>query len=176
MPNCQKLKTMAKRSIDQKIRPRNFDAGNENFETGAVATSRGGLSGFERGKGICYQWKAKGQCSRGDGCSFRHESHDGAQKKTRTHCRHTSRATLRSPCEYWHPPECQCKKMKRVVRLETSGCSRITRLMNNQTRSQRKATFPAKEEKATTKNAVAIANIEPQLGCVSQDSEALVSL
>ena len=98
------------------------------------------------------------------------------QKKTRTHCRHTSRVTLRSPCEYWHPPECQCKKMKRVVRLETSGCSRITRLMNNQTRSQRKATFPAKEEKATTKNAVAIANIEPQLGCVSQDSEALVSL
>ena len=81
MPNCQKLKTMAKTSIDQKIRPRNFDAGNENFETGAVATSRGGLSGFERGKGICYQWKAKGQCSRGDGCSFRHESHDGAQKK-----------------------------------------------------------------------------------------------
>ena len=26
MPNCQKLKTMVKRSIDQKLRLRNFDA------------------------------------------------------------------------------------------------------------------------------------------------------
>ena len=26
----------------------------------------------ERGKEVCHQWKAKGQCSRGDHCSFRH--------------------------------------------------------------------------------------------------------
>ena len=79
MPNYQKLKTMVKRSIDQKLRLRNFDARNEKIETGAVVTSRRGLSGIERGKGICYQWKAKGQCSRGDQCSFRHESHDRAK-------------------------------------------------------------------------------------------------
>ena len=70
MPNYQKLKTMVKRSIDQKRRLRNFDARNEKIETGAVVTSCRGLSGFERGKGICYQWKAKGhQCSRDDHCS-----------------------------------------------------------------------------------------------------------
>ena len=31
------------------------------MKTGAVVTSRRGLSGIERGKGICYQWKEKGQ-------------------------------------------------------------------------------------------------------------------
>ena len=38
MPNCQKLKTMVKRSIDQKIRLWNFDARHEKIETGAVVT------------------------------------------------------------------------------------------------------------------------------------------
>ena len=60
-PNYHKLKTMVKRSIDQKLRLRDFDARNERIETGAVFTSRRGLSGIERGKGVCYQWKAKGQ-------------------------------------------------------------------------------------------------------------------
>ena len=40
--------------------------------------------------------------------------------------------------------------MKRVVRLETSVCFRITRLMNNQTKSRRRATSQ-KEETATTR-------------------------
>ena len=52
MPDCQKLKTMVKRSIDQKLRLRNCDA--ERIETGALVTSRRGLGGIERGQGICY--------------------------------------------------------------------------------------------------------------------------
>ena len=44
-------------------------------------------------------------------------------------------------------------------------------LMNDRTKSQRKATIPTKEEKATTR----IAKIVPQLGCVSQYSDALDS-
>ena len=80
MPNYQKLKTMVKRSKDQKLRLRNFDARHERIETGAVVKSRKGLSGVERGKGKCYQWEEKGQCSKGDQCSFRHESNDRAQK------------------------------------------------------------------------------------------------
>ena len=39
--------------------------------------------------------------------------------------------------------------MKRVVRLETSVCFRITRVMNNQTESRKRATSQ-KEEKAAT--------------------------
>ena len=64
-PNYQRLKTMVRRSIDQKLRLRNFDARHERIETGAVVKNRKGLSGVEGGKGLCYQWKEKGQCSKG---------------------------------------------------------------------------------------------------------------
>ena len=47
MLDSQKLKTMVKRSTDQKLRLRNFDARNERIETGAVVKSRKGLSGIE---------------------------------------------------------------------------------------------------------------------------------
>ena len=93
MPNYQKLKTMVKRSIDQKLRLRNFDARHGRIETGAVVKHRKGLSGVEGGKGTCYQWKEKGQCSKGDCCSFRHESNDRAQKPDHK-CRHTFWAIL----------------------------------------------------------------------------------
>ena len=79
MPNYQRLKTMVKRSIDQKLRLRNFDARHGRIETGAAVKNRKGLSGVEGGKGICYQCQRKGQCSKGDQCSFRHESDDRAQ-------------------------------------------------------------------------------------------------
>ena len=49
-PDQQKLKTMVKRSTDQKLRLRNFDARNEKIETGAVVTSRRGQRGVERGQ------------------------------------------------------------------------------------------------------------------------------
>ena len=80
MPNCQKLKTMVKRSIDQKLRVRNFDARHGRLETGAVVKNRTGLTSVEGGKGICDQWQEKDQCSKGDKCSFRHESNDHAPK------------------------------------------------------------------------------------------------
>ena len=43
IPNYQKLKTMVKRSIDQELRLRNFDARHDRIETGAVVESRRGL-------------------------------------------------------------------------------------------------------------------------------------
>ena len=84
MPDCQHLKMMVKRSINQKLRLRNFDARNERIETGAVVTNRSGLSGVERGQGECYQWKASGQCSRGDSCSFRHDENKRAKPTPKT--------------------------------------------------------------------------------------------
>ena len=59
MLDAQKLKTMVKRSTDQKLRLRNFDARHWRIETGAVVKNRKGLSGVEGGKGTCYQWKEK---------------------------------------------------------------------------------------------------------------------
>ena len=65
--------SLVKRSIDQKLRLRNFDARHERIETGALVTNRRGQRGVERGPGECYQWRAKGQCSRGGSCSFWHD-------------------------------------------------------------------------------------------------------
>ena len=56
VPNCRTLKTMVKRSIDQKLRLRNFHARHGKIESGAVIKSREGLSSVEGGKSICYQW------------------------------------------------------------------------------------------------------------------------
>ena len=82
-PDYQKLKTMVKRSIDQKLRLRNFDARNEKNEIGAVYTSRKGLSvALKEETEFAISGKQKGQCSRGDQCSFRHESHDRAKTDT----------------------------------------------------------------------------------------------
>ena len=137
-PDYQKMKTMVKRSLDQKLRLRNFDARTERIEKWAVVTSRRGTSGIERGQGVCYQWKAKEQCSRGDQCSFRHDNHERQKSTTttaassepptprgrsasrkrspsgETHrqpCRDFLKGTCNKlPCDYWNPPECQFYK------------------------------------------------------------------
>ena len=70
---------MVNRSLDQKLRLRNFDGKLGKIETGAVVKNRKGLSGIEGGKGTCYQWTEKGQCSKGDKCSFQHEGDDRAK-------------------------------------------------------------------------------------------------
>ena len=180
VPNYQKLKTMAKRSIDQKLRLRNFDVRQGKIETGAVVKSQLGLCG----KGFCYRWKEKGQCSKGDQCSFRHENNDRAPKPTpkgalpsepsmtrgrsesrkrsvrgrsqtdrilRQPCRYYLKGTCtRSPCKYWHPPECQCYKTE-------SGCKAGDRCLfphykvEEQPRRSQKRALALKTEKATTK-------------------------
>ena len=66
----KKKKTMMKRSMDQKLRLRNFDARHGKIETRVVVKSRKGMNGVEGGKGTCYQWKEKGQCSKGDQMQF----------------------------------------------------------------------------------------------------------
>ena len=83
-PIIEKLKTMVKRSIDGKLRLRNFDARNDRIGTGAVVTNRRGQRGVERGQGEYYQWKAKGQCSRGDKCSFQHDEDKRAKPTPKT--------------------------------------------------------------------------------------------
>ena len=72
-------------------------------------------------------------------------------------------------------PSVNFTEQKRAVKPEISVCSRIVRLMNKQTKSQRKAITPTKRRENDDNNAVAIVKIVPQLGCVSQDSDALVS-
>ena len=50
----------------------NFEARNGNYETNAVVKNQGTKQREQRILGDCWQWKANGQCSKGDNCSFRH--------------------------------------------------------------------------------------------------------
>ena len=70
---------MAKRSIEQDIRNQNFGARNGNFETSVVVKNHGVKQREQRSQGDCWQWKANGQCSKGDNCSFRHNTHKRAK-------------------------------------------------------------------------------------------------
>ena len=128
-----------------------------------------GLIGVEGGKGICYKWKERGQCSHGDRCSFHHETQDRAQKPEHTAAtlseptvsrgrsvsrkrsirgKSIRRSILRQPFRSRERlvnigirPSANSINMKRVVRLETSVCFHITRLMNNPKKAE-KEPFP----------------------------------
>ena len=71
--DCQRLKTMVKRSIEQNLRIKNFEARNGNYERNALVKNQGTKQRGQRILGDCWQWKTKGQCSKGDNCSFRHD-------------------------------------------------------------------------------------------------------
>ena len=183
--------------VDQKLRLRNIDARHGRIETGAVVKNRQGMSGVDGGKGTCYQWK-KSQCSKGDLCSFRHESDDRAPKPTlivmrtkrsvskkrsiqgksnhgsilRQPCRYYLKGTCtRSPCEYWPPPECQFHKTE-------TGCKAGDKCLFPHQKigeqPEERLLFPQKKRKRR-QECCGCCEIVPQLGCVSQDSEALVS-
>ena len=68
-----RLKTLEKRSIEHNLRTKNFEARNGRFEASAVVKNQGVKQHEQRSLGDCWQWKANGQCSKGDNCSFRHD-------------------------------------------------------------------------------------------------------
>ena len=73
-PDYHRLKTMVKRSIEQNLRIKNFEAENGNYETNAVVKNQGTKQRGQRILGDCWQWEANGQCSKGDNCRFRHDT------------------------------------------------------------------------------------------------------
>ena len=78
-PDYHRLKTMVKRSIEQEIRNKNFGTRNGNYERSAVVKNPGTKQRGQRTLGDCWQWKANGQCSKGDNCSFRHDINQRAK-------------------------------------------------------------------------------------------------
>ena len=72
-PDYHRLKTMVKRSIEQNLRIKNFEARNGNYERNAVLKNQETKQREQRSLGDCWQWKANGQCSEGDNCRFRHD-------------------------------------------------------------------------------------------------------
>ena len=73
---------MVKRSIEQDLRNMNFGARNGNYEKNAVVKNQVTKQREQRILGDCWQWKAKGQCSKGDNCSFRHDINMRAKSDT----------------------------------------------------------------------------------------------
>ena len=57
----------------------NFEARNGNYETNDVVKNQGTKQREQRSLGDCWQWKANGQCSKGDNCSFRHDMNKRAK-------------------------------------------------------------------------------------------------
>ena len=184
-PDYHRLKTMVTRSIEQKLRSRNFDARHGRLETGAAVKNRKGLSGVERGRGVCYQWKeeanVQGETNAVSGMRVT-IMHKNRHRKPPHHlsplchevevCRGKEVSQANATLVWFFDnradivwkvlarvclvsigilPRVNFTKQKRVAKPETSVCSRIIKLMNNQTRSQRKASIPTKEEQATTK-------------------------
>ena len=80
-PDYHRLKTLVKRSIEQEIRNINFVSRNENFEKNAVVKNQGTKQRVQRILGDCWQWESNGQCSRGDNCSFRHDTNKRGKMK-----------------------------------------------------------------------------------------------
>ena len=67
-----------------------------------------------------------------------------ARHPCRSYLKGTCRRTL---CDYWRSPEGQCTEQKRAAKPGKSVCSRIIRLMNNKTKSQRKAVKKKKRKR-----------------------------
>ena len=69
-PDHHRLKTMVKRSIEQDLRVRNFEARNGNYERHAMVKNQGRQQREQRSLGDCWQWETNGQCVKGNNCSF----------------------------------------------------------------------------------------------------------
>ena len=72
-PDYHRLRTIVKRSIEQSLRIKNFQARNGNYETNAVVKNQVTKQREQRTLGDCWQWKNNGQCAEGDNCSFQHD-------------------------------------------------------------------------------------------------------
>ena len=93
-PDYHRLKTVVKRSIEQKIRNKNYGNRNRNFEKNAVVKNQGTKKRVQRILGDCWQWEANGQCVKGDNCSFRHDM----DKRVKSY-------TIKSVSEFFHATE-----------------------------------------------------------------------
>ena len=57
-PDYHRLKTLVKRSIEQNLRIKNFEARNGNYETNVAVKNQGTKQREQRSLGDCWQWKA----------------------------------------------------------------------------------------------------------------------
>ena len=120
-PDYHRLKTVVKRSIVQDTRNKNFGARNGNYEKNAVVKNQGTKQRVQRSLGDCWQWKANGQCSKGDNCSFRHDVNERGKIHSQIRLRILSCSRMR---EKHREPEVPEEKVPVVECLD--GLARIS--------------------------------------------------
>ena len=81
-PDYHRSKTMVKRSIEQDLRNKDFEARNGNYERNAVVQNQGTQQLGQRFLGDCWQWESNGQSFKVDDCSFRHDVYKRSQNNT----------------------------------------------------------------------------------------------
>ena len=173
----------------------NFEVRNGNSETNAVVKNQGTEQREQRSLGDCWQWKANGQCSKGDNFSFRHDINKRAKStqpnppprfSTRQNERNASRTQsprgnspsgrmFRLPCKDYLKGTCtnsSCEKRHPPECLfykSENGCrfGEKCSYAHRQVEEQ-----PRKRSKKNgDKSAVTMLKITRQLGCVFQDME-----
>ena len=194
-PDYHRLKTMVKRSIEHSLRMKNFEARIGNFETSAMVKNQGQKQREQRSLADCWQWKANGQCSEGDNCSFRHHMNkrgkvtpsnpspnsfmqQNERKASRTRSprgRSPSGRMYRWPCKDYLKGTCTnsfCEKWHppECLFYKTENGCRIGEICSYAHRQVDEQ--PSKRSETNgDKIAVAILKITRQLGCVFQDME-----
>ena len=154
-----------------------------------MVKSHKGLSCVERGRGICYQWREKGQCSKGGQCSFGHESNDRAKpspkaeppsepqssktrgrslsRKRNARGRSPSEKSNRLPCKYFLKGTCTKSICEYWQPSECQFCRTKSDVSSALSAHSRTGRFKNNQ----TKSRVAIVKSMRQLSCVSQDTE-----
>ena len=120
-PDYHRLKALVKRSIEQEIRNKNFEARSGNFEKNAVVKNPGTKQRVQRILGDCWQWETNGQCVKGDNCSFRHDINKLGKSSPQIRLRILSRSRV---SENHRGPEVPEEKAPVVERRD--GLARIT--------------------------------------------------
>ena len=190
VPDFQKLKTMVKRSIDQKLRLRNFDARNERElkQQQWLRIARVNVV-LKEDKEFAINGKRKGSVREEDKCSFGNDEDDAAKPTPHTApplshkiedvevhrgtspygtfarqlCKDYLKGTCtKSPYDHWHPPECQFCKSE-------TGCKFGTECSFPHWKVEEEPN--KKPKKGGDKSAVAILKDARQLGCVLHDVE-----
>ena len=193
-PDYQRLKTMEK-SIEQNLRVKNFEARKGNYETSAVVKNQGTKQREQRSPRDCRQWKANGQCSEGDNCSFRHGTNKRAKPTQPNPSRVLSCSRMSENHREPEVPEARVPVVKcldcraRITSKELAPLHSVKSGIppeclfyksENGCRFGEKCSYAHRQvdehfckwsKKNGDKSAVAMLNVTRQKGCVSQDME-----
>ena len=81
-PSCQKSRTMARQHVDQTSKRATSKASMKELKQEYWSRVKKGHSSARKQVAECFQWKATGQCSRGDSKSFNHGAHSGQRAQS----------------------------------------------------------------------------------------------